>query len=205
MYLNEQLDRPMKFKHMRYIILIITILILSSCERIRNKTDKMIDKTKEVVSDKANSLTKKIIDEIREPIISDFNLYEKFPELKTEIYKVSDAVGLKCEYLPSFYKYYFTYKGDRDEIFKFINNIKCEYSEIKPDSTIINIKKIDFENQVKDLTEIEIKKAEFFYDYKNQNNDQIEYYKCTKTPEKHFIIYDTKTGQIYHMIENFIE
>lgn len=91
----------------RYLILIWAILTLVSCGRLRNKTDKMIDKTKEVVSDKANSLTEKIIDEIREPTISDFNLYEKFPELESERYKVSDAVGIKCEYLPSFYKYYF--------------------------------------------------------------------------------------------------
>lgn len=167
---------------------------MTACGRIKNKADQVVEKTKD-----------KIINELKEPAITDARLFDKFPELKNEKYKIDFKQGVKCEYLPTFYKYYFTYYGNKSKVLDFISHIKCTYTEIVPDTIC---KRIDFahlQKSVSGLTDFEKQKADFFYKYQGSNSADLELYDCIKTPEHHFIIFDTKTGLIYHLIENFKE
>ena len=175
-------------------LLIILLILVTACGRIKNKADMVVDKTKD-----------KIINELKEPIISNASLFDKFPELKNEKYKIDFKQGVKCEYLPAFYKYYFTYYGNKSKVLDFISQIKCTYTEIVPDTICKRIDFAEFQKGKSGLTDLEKQKTDFFYKYQKLNSTNLELYDCIKTPEHNFIIFDTKTGMIYHMIENFNE
>jgi hypothetical protein len=175
-------------------LLIIFLIFLCACGKIKNKADKIIEQNKD-----------KIINELREPVIINSSIFEKFPEFKAKKFKIDLDKGIKCEYLPSFYKYYFTYIGDKNEILSFISHIKCSYSEILPDTICNRIDLLEFQKKISGLTELEKERAAFFLKIGQSNEVDLELYDCIKTPEHHFIIFDRKAGQIYHMIESFKE
>ena len=177
-----------------YRLLIILMILLSACGKIKNKAEKVVEQTKD-----------KIINEIKKPVIKKADLFDKFPELKDKKFNIISNQGIECEYLPSFYKYYFSYDGNIGMILDFVSHIKCTYSEIIPDTVCKRIDFGDFQKEVSGLTEYEKQRADFFYKYMLSNTADLEIYNCIKTPEQHFIIFDKKSGRIYHMIENFKE
>jgi len=190
---------------MRFSIILFVIIFVSACGKINTKIENTIVKTKHVVAEKSDLIDNKIINEIKEPITSEVSLFKKFPKLENEIFGISQQEGLYCEYLPFFYKYYFKYKGNKDSILDFISKIECNYTEITPDSTFKEIEYCDFENTVRNITNKEKIKAAFFFEYKESDIGNLEFFDCIKTPEHHYIIFNKETGIIYHMIESFRE
>jgi hypothetical protein len=169
----------------------LCLILFSACNQIKNAKNKSIDKTVEI---------------LKEPIIEDYSLFDKFSELKSDEFKIDSVKGIKCEYIPFFYKYYFRYSGDRKLIQQFISNIQCHYTEIIPDTTFIKSNFTCFEKEIQHgITKYEIEKAKFFFEYRETDSIELKFYTCVKTPEKHFIIFDLKNNLIYQMIENFRE
>ena len=173
------------------IFFYILCVCLVSCNGIKNTKDKIIKKT---------------VDVLREPIIEDYSLFDKFPDFKRDEFEIDNVKGIKCEYVPFFYKYYFKYSGNRELIQSYISNIQCHYTEIIPDTAFIKSDFACFEKKIQNgITKYEIEKANFFFEYKETNFNELEFYTCVKTPEKHFVIFDKKNNLIYQMIENFRE
>lgn len=152
-----------------------------------------------------NNIKDKLIDELSRPSTKKISLFDIFPKLKNDEYQVTDIEGLQCDYLVFFYKYYFKYSGNRERITEYISNIQCHYSEIVPDTALIKSDPTSFEKETRAMTKYEYDKAQFFFKYKETDVKYLEFYTCIKTPEKHYIVFDTKSNIIYHMIENFRE
>ena len=167
------------------------LALLTSCGRAKKK---------------ARREWEKIVDSLSVPAIKNHSLFEVFPEFKKEEYKIIEAQGILCEYVPFFYKYYFTYSGDMQLVQKHISNIECHYTEIKPDTELVKSSSNYFEEKIfKGITEQEKQMAQFFFAYKNLDLGELEFYTCVKTPEIHYLVFDLKNNFIYHMIENFRE
>lgn len=179
-----------KRTRIRILLCIMISVLLISCNKMRNTKDKAINK---------------LIDVLESPVIEEYSLFDKFPEWKKPEYKITEAAGIKCDYVPSFYKYYFRYSGNRELIKQYISNIQCHYTEIVPDTALIKSTATYFEQETQSITKYESEKAKFFFGYKETNMKDLEFYTCTKTPEMHFIIFDLKKNLIYHMIEYFRE
>ena len=137
---------------MKNIAFCIIITLLISCDRIRKTKDKMSNTVSEI---------------LQEPIIEDYSLFDKFPEFERNEFKINEIKGIKCEYMPYFYKYYFKYSGDRELIQQYISNIQCHYNEITPDTAFIESDFVYFEKEVQCSTEYEASKSQFFYAYKD--------------------------------------
>ncbi|MCL2131699.1 MAG: hypothetical protein FWH36_04495 [Lentimicrobiaceae bacterium] len=175
------------FSFWKLFFYVVMGVFLISCNEIKNTKNKLVE-------------------ELKEPIIADCFLFDKFPELKNDELKINEIKGIKCEYVSSFYKYYFKYSGDRELIQKYISNIQCRYAEITPDTMLIKSDFARFEQETQNgITEYEVEKASFFFEYKQTDIKELEFYTCTKTPEKHFIVFDVKNNLIYQMIKNFRE
>ena len=185
----------------KLIISILTVLMfLVGCDRIRQKTKENLGKV-------GQKTWEKFVDRMSEPTIKNYSLFEAFPELKRDEFKINEVNGILCEYIPFFYKYYFKYSGDIPLIKQYISNIEYSYTEIPPDTALVKSNFADFDKKTlkKDMTEYEMQKVKFFFAYKELYLDELEFYTCCKTPELHYIVFDLKNNFIYHMIENFRE
>ena len=136
-------------KNVAFCILIITLF--TSCNGIRKTKDKVTDTISEV---------------LQKPVIEDCSLFDKFPELEKDEFKIN---------------------------------------EITPDTAFTESDFAYFEREIQCPTEYEATKSHFFYAYKDLDLNELVFFTCTKTPEKHFLIFDLKNNNIYHLIENFKE
>ena len=170
-------------------------IFLCSCGKISHKAGNIFTQFKE-----------KIVSVLSEPIVSRVSIFEKFPELKDNKYKIIQHEGIKCDYIPAFYKYYFVYKGDLNSVLGFVSRIKCTYTEIVPD-TICNKTDISyFKNKFfYEITDLEKRKASFFFYPLLTDTSNLIVYDCIKTPEHHIIIFNKGDSLIYHLVENFRE
>lgn len=165
-----------------------------SCTRIKQK-----------IKDKSGDAKEIIINFIKEPAIKKAVLFDKYPALKAKKYNVVLDDGLECDFIPSFYKYYFRYTGNKAEILNFIANIKPNSTEVESDTICNRIDLNQFKTKTKPLTVYEKRAASFFFDYLKVESNNLEFYSCLKAPEVHYLAIDTKTKDVYHMIDNFWE
>ena len=180
------------------------VSLLTSCNRVHKVKDKVREKKDRVV----NKALGTIVDFIRESAITDYSLFDKFPELKRDEFKITEIGGILCTYLPWFDKYYFKYTGDSALIQQYIENIECKYTEIEPDTAFVQFTDWDYEQyekKMQSLTDYEKQRAAFFFEYQNENKENLIFYKCRKTPENHILILDLRTNLIHHLIESFRE
>ena len=183
-----------KFMKIRLLLYVTVGMLLISCNQVKKGKDKAIDMA-----------LHQIVEFLSTPSIKEYSLFDRFPELAKDEFGIVEFHGVLCDYPFFFYKYYFTYSGNRELIQQYISNIQCRYSEIVPDTAFIKSDFTHFEKQTQNLAAYEYKKANFFFAYKDTNPEELEFYTCTKTPETHYIIFNTKSGLIYHLIENFRE
>ena len=94
------------------ILILITVLI--SCDRIKNKTERVADKVKEKTKEELKEQTQKIVDKVFPPFdhdrpdtynnkkrFKDFLKIEITPDVKN-IYCFADAIGIDADYMFAF-------------------------------------------------------------------------------------------------------
>ncbi|RZJ48157.1 MAG: hypothetical protein EOO44_21460, partial [Flavobacterium sp.] len=110
-------------KNTIYYFMIVFMSLSISCTRIKQK-----------IKDKSGDAKEIIINFIKEPAIKKAVLFDKYPALKAKKYDIVLDHGLECDFIPSFYKYYFRYTGNTAEILNFIANIKPNSTEVESDT-----------------------------------------------------------------------
>lgn len=194
-----------KIVSLKYLKLALLLVTLLGCQRSKNKIQSKTDEIKDIILHKAQKSATIIVEELREPSIKKYPLFKKFPTLKEHRYKIKNTQGVKCEYLPCFYRYYFKYQANKEAILDFISHRESHFNEIKPDSICHKITYRSFRRNLKNRTHKELKEARFFFTFHQFDMEDLEFFECIRTPEKHSIIFNNKTKTVYHIIENFRE
>jgi hypothetical protein len=179
---------PSKIMHKITLSLILLTLLLSSCDRIKQRGRKYFSA---------------VIDELREPVLTGTQIIDLYPELKKDEFKVQSLNGLQAQYLPAFYEYYFKYTGDQEKVLGFICGLQVDsYSDIKPDSSCTMIG-ANAEIDKNGLSEETLKKLSYFFEHSTL--DEYKVYQTIKTPFEHTLIVDQNSDAIYHRIKEFRE
>lgn len=93
-----------------YILTVIIVLTIISCDRIKNKGQELTDKTEEKVKDKTKDLVDKVVPhfdtytpdtKFNKERFKDFLNVELTPDIKN-IYCFDDAIGIDADYMFSF-------------------------------------------------------------------------------------------------------
>ena len=157
------------------LILCVVLLTLSACTRIKNKVESVITNC----------------------AITECHIGSLYSDLKGK-----DCDGIKIDDV-IFYNYCFRYKAIPAEVENALMAKTCSYFEIVPDSVLVSCDKEYI------LNNIQLPSEETYPEYVEwrwcEHPDSLEFYKCTRTPLQHLLVFDKVTGQVYHFINEFRE
>lgn len=157
------------------LILCVVLLTLSACTRIKNKVESVITNC----------------------AITECHIGSLYSDLKGK-----DCDGTKIDD-GIFYNYCFRYKAIPAEVENALMAKTCFYVEIVPDSVLVSCDKEYI------LNNIQLPSEETYPEYVEwrwcEHPDSLEFYKCTRTPLQHLLVFDKVTGQVYHFINEFRE
>lgn len=157
------------------LILCVALLTLFACIRIINKVESVITNY----------------------AITECHIGSLYSDLKGK-----DCDGIKIDN-GIFYNYCFRYKAIPAEVENALMAKTCSYVEIVPDSVLVPCKKKYIFNN------IQLPSEETYPEYVEwrwcEHPDSLEFYKCTRTPLQHLLVFDKVTGQVYHFINEFRE
>lgn len=189
----------------KYILPVVTTLLLVSCNKIEEKIDRTVQKTTETVQQK----TEKIVEEtvrktVNESISSltnsqDVKFNEVFPDTGSAI--VSEERGKKIKIPGRPEGYIFKYKADIAVLLPFLeeqpasDESKSEKKARRIDGKSI-LDKINFISKFLPENTFD---TSFLEDIKNDKN--IEYYKLKRFPNSSTIIYNPKNQTIIQYVE----
>lgn len=189
----------------KYILPVIPVFLLISCNKIEEKIDQTVQKTTETVQQKAQQAVeetvKKTVSESLNSLTNsqDVKFNQVFPDGGKSI--VSEETGKKFKFPNGSEGYIFKYKSDIAVLLPFLetqptsDENKSEKTAHKIDGQSI-IDKISF--VLKFLPENTFDTG-FLEDIKNDKN--IEYYRLKRFPNNSTIIYNPKTQTIIQYVE----
>lgn len=149
---------------------------MSSCTRVKNKVISMI---------------RSIEDDL-----SECNISSLYPQLSDD-----DCIGFMDNGF--FYNYWFRYKATPSDVEAAILSKECSFVDIKPDTTLVPCTSEFILSEMKMLSEEAY--PEFVEWRWVENPDKLLFFKCTRTPLQHLLVFDTSTGYVYHYINEFRE
>jgi hypothetical protein len=180
------------------------VTTLTSCQQAKDKGKELIVKS----ADK----TKKELGNIIGWAFDNVSNYSKAKKTtfqdafgKQDSLNIKDIDGLWVDFSFGFYSCFLKYKTDKKTILNFISNQYTgrpdisDQSYLTTDSTEINNSLRFIESEYPDIK----KQLGFFYEIRQL--DKLEYYKCSKYPNDHLIVFDPATETIYHHYENYKE
>jgi hypothetical protein len=186
-----------------WLTILIVLTTLTSCQRAKDKGEELIDKSVDKAKETAKKAWKTGVDKTFDALTTT----EK--SSFTKVFKTGDSLnvedieGLWIDFPVSFYYCFLKYKADKDIILNYISAQPTKLPIISDETYY----KTDTVGMFKNLRFIakehpEIKKQlDFFYEIKDKDN--LEYYRCNKYPNAHYIIIDAETRTIYHHIESY--
>lgn len=189
----------------KYVLPVMTSLLLVSCNKIEEKIDQTVQKTTETVQQKAQQAVEETVKKtVNESINSftnsqDVKFNEVFPSTGTSI--VSEDKGKKFKFPGGSDGYIFKYKADISILLPFLegqptsNEDKSEKKARKVDGQSI-IDKISFVSKFLPENMID---TSFLEDIKTDNS--IQYYKLKRFPNSSTIIYNPKNQTIIQYVE----
>ena len=184
-------------------ILLITLVFFISCNKVKNKGNELIEKSKKKVSIVSKKAWEKSIKFAFNNLSTSENIsLEKiYPDNKLPPIKMIESIKIK--YPSNFYSCYFKYESKKDGILNFLSSLKTRLPKISDKKYIkikkeVFLKKFDF---IEKITPNVNNKIEFFKEIKNIK--EMEYYRCNKYPNANYIAIDIKNGTIYHLIEKY--
>ncbi|MDR6547727.1 hypothetical protein J2810_003813 [Chryseobacterium rhizosphaerae] len=189
----------------KYILPVITVLSLVSCNKIEEKIDQTVQKTTETVQQKAQQAVEETVKKtVSESINSftnsqDVKFSEVFPNAGVGI--VSEEKGKKFKFPNGTEGYIFKYKADIAALLPLLEGQPTR-DESKSDKTA---RKIDGQSLIDKISFISKFLPEntfdtgFLEDIKNDKS--IEYYKLKRFPNSSTIIYNPKNQTIIQYVE----
>lgn len=189
----------------KYILPVVTAVLLMSCNKIEEKIDQTVQKTTEIVQEKAQKVVeetvKKTVDESINSLTNSQNV--QFNNLFRSSGKsfITEEKGKKFT-LPNGTKgYIFKYKADKAVLIPFLES-QPTTDENKSDKTA---RKIDGQSIIDKISFIEkflpenVIDTGFLQDIKSDKN--IEYYRLKRFPNKSTIIYNPKSKTVLQYVE----
>ena len=128
--------------------------------------------------------------------MSECKISSLYPDLNDD-----DCVGLMNDDI--FYNYYFRYKASPSDVENALLAKECSFVEIKPDTALIPRSEKYILSEIKMLSEETY--PEFVEWRWAENPDNLLFFECIRTPLRHFLVFDTSTGYVYHYISEFRE
>lgn len=189
----------------KYILPVIPVFLLISCNKIEEKIDQTVQKTAETVQQKAQQAVEETVKKtVSESINSltnsqDVKFNQVFPSEGKPI--VTEDTGKKFKFPNGSEGYIFKYKSDIAVLLPFLEK-QPSTDENKSDKTARKIDgqsiidKISFVSKFLPENTID---TSFLEDIKNDKN--IEYYKLKRFPNNSTIIYNPKNQTIIQYVE----
>ncbi|WP_265129749.1 hypothetical protein [Chryseobacterium oranimense] len=189
----------------KYILPVIPVFLLISCNKIEEKIDQTVQKTAETVQQKAQQAVEETVKKtVSESINSltnsqDVRFNQVFPAEGKPI--VTEDTGKKFKFPNGSEGYIFKYKSDIAVLLPFLEK-QPSTDENKSDKTARKIDgqsiidKISFVSKFLPENTID---TSFLEDIKNDKN--IEYYKLKRFPNNSTIIYNPKNQTIIQYVE----
>ncbi|SHG68292.1 hypothetical protein SAMN05421866_1208 [Chryseobacterium oranimense] len=189
----------------KYILPVIPVFLLISCNKIEEKIDQTVQKTAETVQQKAQQAVEETVKKtVSESINSltnsqDVKFNQVFPAEGKPI--VTEDTGKKFKFPNGSEGYIFKYKSDIAVLLPFLEK-QPSTDENKSDKTARKIDgqsiidKISFVSKFLPENTID---TSFLEDIKNDKN--IEYYKLKRFPNNSTIIYNPKNQTIIQYVE----
>lgn len=189
----------------KYILPVIPVFLLISCNKIEEKIDQTVQKTTETVQQKAQQAVEETVKKtVSESINSltnsqDVKFNEVFPDGGKPV--VTEDTGKKFKFPNGSEGYIFKYKADIAALLPFLEK-QPSSDESKSDKAA---RKIDGQSIIDKITFVSKFLPEntfdtsFLEDIKNDKN--IEYYRLKRFPNNSTIIYNPKNQTIIQYVE----
>ncbi|NIF04331.1 hypothetical protein F3J23_02660 [Chryseobacterium sp. Tr-659] len=189
----------------KYILPVVTVLLLVSCNKIEEKIDQTVQKTTETVQQKTQQVVeetvKKTVNESINSLTSsqDVRFNEVFPATGKSV--VTEDKGKKFKFPNGTEGYIFKYRADIAVLLPFLegqltsDEQKSEKKARKIDGQSI-VDKISFISKFLPENTFD---TSFLEDIKTDKN--IEYYKLKRFPNSSTIIYNPKNQTIIQYVE----
>ncbi|PKF74343.1 hypothetical protein [Chryseobacterium sp. PMSZPI] len=189
----------------KYILPVMTGLLLISCNKIEEKIDQTVQKTTETVQQKAQQAVEETVKKtVNESINSltnsqDVKFNDVFPGANTSV--VSEEKGKKFKFPGGSEGYILKYKADIAALLPILEG-QSTSDESKSDKAA---KKIDGQSIIDKISLLSKFIPEntfdtsFLEDIKNDKS--IEYYKLKRFPNSSTIIYNPKNQTVIHYVE----
>jgi hypothetical protein len=118
---------------------------------------------------------------------------------------VKEIEGQWIDWPFGYYYCFLQYKADRSAVLNYIASIPTAL----PDISDASYTKTDTTHLYENLALIEkdhpdLKKNLLFF-YAIKDKKHLEYYACSRYPNAHILVFDPKTGMIYHHFERYAD
>lgn len=174
-----------------------------SCSKIDEVKDKTVQKVKSKASTTTEVVWKKGVDKLFQSTTSINSIRLENIYTQRIEFEIKNQEGLKIDFLGGFYQCFFKYQSDKNDLFKFLNNLETTHPDIS-DKVILSTNKeviVEKLNFVKTKFPEIYNQLNFFTDFEIQ--EDLEYYSIGKYPHYNIIIYDKLNDNFYHFIENY--
>ncbi|HAR72794.1 MAG TPA: hypothetical protein DCR77_05230 [Flavobacteriaceae bacterium] len=184
-------------------IFLLFFFIIFSCSKIDEVKDNTIQKVKNKASTTTEVVWKKSVDKLFQntTAINSIKLGEVYD--KGLIFEIKNQKGVKIDFLGGFYQCFFKYQSDKNDLFKFLNDLKTDKADISDNelmktNEVTILEKINF---IKSKFPEIYNKLDFFTEFNNIG--ELEYYQIAKYPHYNILIYDKSNNTFYHFVENY--
>ena len=184
-------------------IFLLFFFIIFSCSKIDEVKDNTIQKVKNKASTTTEVVWKKSVDKLFQntTAINSIKLGEVYD--KGLIFEIKNQKGVKIDFLGGFYQCFFKYQSDKNDLFKFLNDLKTDKADISDNelmktNEVTILEKINF---IKSKFPEIYNKLDFFTEFNNIG--ELEYYQIAKYPHYNILIYDKSKNTYYHFVENY--
>jgi len=151
------------------------IAIMTSCTRVRSRIVNLLES---------------------DPKTTECNIGTLYPNLDGR-----ECVGVMSDNI--LYTYQFRYRATPEEVESALMKKTCSYIEIIPDTTLQECSR---EYILANMSSRSIESYPTLTEWKQSNHpDSLVFYKCCRTPLQHLLVFDKKTGFVYHKIYEFKE
>lgn len=190
---------------MNKFLIVATAVVLTSCNKIEEKINEQIDTATETAKQKVQEKVNETIDKtISESINSvtkskDVVFTEVFPN--AEMSGITEYKGKKFMFPNGSPAYFMKYKGDKAEVLTMLAS-QPTTDEAKSDK---EARKIDGQKFIDQISLFEkfipegIIDTSFLTEIKTDDN--IEFYRLNRLPNKSTLIFNPKNNTVYHFVE----
>lgn len=176
--------------------------MLPACQQAKKEGRELMDRSMH----KAQKVWAKAVDKTFDSMISErkSSFREEFGAAADSL-KVKEIAGQWIDFPFGYYYCFLQYKADKKAVLDYIAARPTSH----PGISDVSYTETDTTHLYENLALIETnhpylkKNLLFFYAIKDKKN--LEYYACSRYPNAHILVFDPKTGVIYHHFERYAD